>query len=86
MISIISGVLWIITPQDKIGILASPAVAMTGLYTKRLKKLGIKDIWPDPDYQDNLFKVIKEVKKGNTGATIRDAYEKVCEHLSKKRS
>ena len=70
--------------QDKIGILASPAVAMTGLYTKRLKKLGIKDIWPEPDYQDNLFNVIKAVKKGNTGATVRDAYKKVCEHLSKK--
>ncbi len=70
--------------QNKIGILASPAVAMTGLYTKRLKKLNIKDIWPDPDYQDSLLAVIKEVKKGNTGATIRDAYEKVCEHLSKK--
>lgn len=67
--------------QDKIGILASPAVAMTGLYTKRFKKLGIKDIWPDPDCQDRLFTVIKEVKKGNTSATIRDTYEKVCANL-----
>ena len=71
--------------QNRIGILASPAVAITGLYTKRLKKLGIKDIWPDPDYQDSLFNVIKEVKKGNTGAKVRDAYEKVCNHLLKKR-
>ncbi len=70
--------------QYKIGILASPAVAITGLYTKKFKKLGIKDIWPDPDYQDSLFKVIKEVKKGNTGSTVRNAYEKVCEHLLKK--
>ncbi|WP_457552649.1 cysteate racemase [Desulfobacula sp.] len=70
--------------QDKIGILASPAVAMTGLYTKKLKKLGIKDIWPDSVYQDSLFEVIKEVKKGNTVSNIRAAYEKVCENLSKK--
>ena len=70
--------------QNKIGILASPAVAMTGLYSKRFKKFGIKDIWPDPDYQASLFKVIKEIKKGNTGSTVRDAYEKVCEHLLKK--
>ena len=70
--------------QDKIGILASPAVAMTGLYTKKLKKLGIKDIWPDSDYQDSLFKVIKDVKKGNTGTSVRDAYEKVCDNLQHK--
>jgi len=70
--------------QDRIGILASPAVAMTELYTKRLKKLGIKDIWPDPDYQDSLFTVIKEVKKGNTSSTVRDTYGKVCAHLAKK--
>jgi len=68
--------------QDKIGILASPAVAMTQLYSKRLKKLGIKDIWPDPDYQDSLFDVIKEVKKGNMGTGVCNKYEKVCEHLS----
>jgi aspartate racemase len=70
--------------QDTIGILASPAVAITELYTKRLKKLGIKDIWPNPDYQESLFTVIKEVKKGNTGHAVRGAYENVCEHLAKK--
>ena len=70
--------------QDKIGILASPAVAMTGLYTKRLKDLGIKDIWPDPDAQDSLFKVIKSVKKGDTGKGVRNAYEKFCDTLLNK--
>lgn len=70
--------------QDKIGILASPAVAMTGLYSKRLKKLGIKDIWPDPNYQDSLLKVIKAVKKGDTGSTILAAYENVCDNLLNK--
>ena len=70
--------------QDRIGILASPAVAMTELYAKRFKKLGIKDIWPDPDYQDSLFTVIKEVKKGNTSSTVRDTYGKVYAHLAKK--
>jgi len=70
--------------QDQIGILASPAVAMTGLYCKRFKKYNIKDIWPDPDYQESLFKVIKAVKKGNTGPAICHEYEKVCTHLLKK--
>ena len=54
---------------------------MTGLYTKRFKKLSIRDIWPDPDDQDRLFNVIKAVKKGDTGTGVRDDYKKVCEHL-----
>ncbi len=70
--------------HDKVGILASPAVALTGLYTKRLKKLGIEDIWPDPDYQESLLNIIKQVKKGNTDSNIQDAYIKVCENLKKK--
>jgi len=69
---------------DKVGILASPAVAITGLYTKRLKKLGIEDIWPDPDYQESLFNIIKEIKKGNTDSNIQDVYISVCENLKKK--
>ncbi len=67
--------------HDKVGILASPAVAMTGLYTKRFKKLGIEDVWPDPDYQERLLNIIKEIKKGNTGSKVRKDYEKVCENL-----
>ncbi len=67
--------------QKKIGILASPAVAMTGLYSSRFEKLGLQDIWPDPWYQDSLFTIIKEVKKGNTDSRTKDAYIKVCENL-----
>ena len=70
--------------HGKIGILASPAVAMTGLYTKRFSQLGIEDIWPDPDHQTRLLSVIKAIKKGNTGATVRDDYQKVCDNLIQK--
>jgi len=67
--------------HDKVGILASPAVAMTGLYAKRFKKLKIEDVWPDPDYQKSLFNIIKEVKKGNMDSNVRNDYTKVCENL-----
>ncbi|MBU0464118.1 MAG: amino acid racemase [Proteobacteria bacterium] len=67
--------------HDKVGILASPAVAMTGLYAKRFKELGIEDVWPDPDYQERLLNIIKEIKKGNAGSKVREDYEKVCENL-----
>ena len=70
--------------QRKIGILASPAVAMTGLYTQRFSRLGIEDVWPDPDHQAQLLSVIKEIKKGNTGETVRDDYKNVYENLMKK--
>jgi aspartate racemase len=68
--------------HDKVGILASPAVAITGLYTKPLKKLGIQDIWPDPSHQERLFSVIKQIKQGNTDTRVMDGYKRVCENLA----
>ncbi len=65
----------------KIGILASPAVAMTGLYTRRFSRLGIEDVWPDPDHQARLLSVIKAVKKGDTGPTVRNDYRNVGQNL-----
>jgi len=65
----------------KVGILASPAVAMTGLYTKRFRRLGIEDIWPDPDHQACLLDVIKAIKSGNTDVNVRADYRTVCENL-----
>jgi aspartate racemase len=70
--------------QENVGLLASPAVAMTGLYTTKLSALGIKDIWPDPESQEMLLDVIKEVKKGNTGESVYSRYVKVCDNLKKK--
>ncbi len=65
-----------------IGILASPAVAMTGLYTKEFKSSGLTDVWPDPDSQALLFDVIKSVKKGDTGTRVREDYKQVCTSLT----
>lgn len=70
--------------QDSVGMLASPAVAMTKLYTRRFNKLGISEIWPDPEYQERLLGVIKSVKKGDTGPEIQDEYHRVCENLLQK--
>ena len=67
--------------HHQVGILASPAVAMTGLYTKRFRKLGIRDVWPDPENQERLLRIIKAVKKGDTGPDVRAGYEKVCANL-----
>ncbi len=70
--------------HDKVGILASPAVAITGLYTKEFKKLAIEEVWPDPDYQDRLLTIIREVKKGNTTTQLLNEYKNVCRNLLQK--
>lgn len=74
-------------PQHgKIGILASPAVKMTRLYTRRFEPLELTEIWPDPEFQELLLKIIKSVKKGDTGTKVTQAYRSVCQHLKDKGS
>jgi len=51
-----------------IGILASPAVAITDLYTKVFERCGLINVWPNPENQELLPEVIKAVKKVETGA------------------
>ena len=70
--------------RNKIGILASTAVSITQLYSKKLKQFNINDVWPDPDYQDILLNVIKEIKKGNMDSRVRNNYSRVCENLMQK--
>ncbi len=67
-----------------IGILASPAVAMTKLYGQCFAPAGLTDVWPDPGAQESLLQVIKSVKRGQTGADVTKAYKSVCQNLSDK--
>ncbi len=67
--------------EKQIGMLASPAVAMTRLYTRRFDSGGISEVWPDPGHQDLLFKIIRQVKAGGTGPDLYQHYVRVCEHL-----
>jgi aspartate racemase len=70
--------------QGRVGILASPAVAMTELYTRRLRRLGIEDVWPDPAHQDRLLDIIKAIKQGDTGERVCADYAGVCANLKHK--
>ena len=67
--------------HDKIGILASTAVKITQLYSNKLKRFDIKDVWPDSDHQAILLKVIKEIKKGNMNSKVQNDYAQVCDNL-----
>ncbi len=67
--------------EKKIGMLASPAVAMTKLYTRRFAALGMTDVWPDPEHQDLLFSIIRQVKTGRVFPDLLRQYARVCDHL-----
>lgn len=66
----------------KIGVLASTAILMTGLYEKRFHDVGIEVVYPAPEFQERLFKVIKDIKTGNTSVEVVKKYEEICEHLN----
>ncbi|MAT87893.1 MAG: aspartate racemase [Aestuariivita sp.] len=52
-------------PGESIGVLASPAVRITGLFDNALHELDRTTIWPNPD--DHILRAIKLIKKD--GAT-----------------
>jgi aspartate racemase len=67
--------------EKHIGILASPAVALTKLYTRRLEILGMTEVWPDTLHQDLLFNIIRQVKAGRMSPDLHRQYALVCDHL-----
>ncbi len=67
---------------SKIGILASPAVLMTGLYEKRFHAVGIEVVYPGPVFQERLFNVIKAIKTGDTSVEVVQTYKEICENLN----
>ncbi len=67
--------------EKNIGMLASPAVAITRLYTRRFDASGMTEVWPDPDYQDRLFHIIRQVKTGRISPDLHQQYARVCDHL-----
>jgi aspartate racemase len=67
--------------ETHIGMLASPAVAITNLYTRRFDTLGITEVWPDKEHQDRLFNIIRQVKAGGTSLGLHRQYAQVCDHL-----
>jgi len=67
--------------EEKIGMLASPAVALTKLYTRRFEVLGMAEVWPDPEHQDLLFSIIRQMKTGRISPGLHRQYARVCGHL-----
>ena len=66
-----------------LGILASPAVRITGLYDGPCAMRGIQPVFAAPEEEQKLLEVIKTVKAGNTGADVRAAVAEIADHLKK---
>ncbi|WP_300458842.1 amino acid racemase [Desulfobacula sp.] len=65
----------------KIGVLASTAVLMTGLYENRFHDNGIAVVYPARKFQERLLNIIRDIKTGNTSGEVVNQYVEICGHL-----
>ena len=68
------------TPQ-RVGLLASPAVRLVGLYKARMEQAGLEAVFPDTEHEDRLLQVIRAVKAGKHGDAQQRDYLAVVQHL-----
>lgn len=62
----------------KIGMLASPAVRLVGLYDKLMEQAGLNLIYPDSGHESELLAIIKAVKAGQFNDGHRRDYAKIA--------
>ncbi len=67
-----------------VGILGSNTIIKTGLYTEKFGQRGIRVVYPDDSFQERLFRIIRRVKKGETGQDIRQEFNTIGQHLMDK--
>jgi aspartate racemase len=65
----------------RVGLLASPAVRMVGLYKTRMEQAGLQPIFPDAQGEQTLLAVIKAVKAGRLDDTQRQDYARIAKVL-----
>ncbi len=66
----------------KAGILASPAIRLTRLYDEPCKRQGFETVFPSPGMEEQLLRVIKLVKTGDTGPEVHALYQAVIEDVA----
>jgi aspartate racemase len=64
----------------RIGILASPAVRLVGVFDAAFERAGLEAVWPKDD--GVVLALIQEVKRGETGADLGDSFVKVAAQLA----
>lgn len=66
---------------ERVGLLASTAVQLTNLYATAMDKQGIKPIFPDDDFQQNVMTLIKAVKAKNQTEHMIAQFNEAAENL-----
>jgi aspartate racemase len=66
----------------KIGMLASPAVRLVGLYEARLAQAGLQAVFPDEAGEAKVLEIIRAVKAANVGEQHRRDYARVAACIS----
>jgi len=67
----------------KIGMLASPAVRMVGLYAERLGNAGFEALFPDKDGEAAVFTMISAIKAKTLTDKIREDYDRAVAGLAR---
>ncbi|PPB80955.1 aspartate racemase [Albidovulum inexpectatum] len=62
-------------PGATVGILASPAVRLTGVFDAALAARGLHAVHPDPQAQDGLLQAIRAIKRAGVTDTERQALD-----------
>lgn len=71
-------------PGARAGILASPAVRLTGLYEAPCRAHGLEPVFADEAEEAQLLGVIRAIKAGRTGDDVRAALKRVVENVLNK--
>jgi aspartate racemase len=67
---------------SRIGVLASPAVRMIGLFATRLSASGYEVMFPNEEDEAKLFAIIKSLKAGRAGDIHQRSYDAIAHRLS----
>ncbi len=70
-----------LAPGGAAGILASPAVRLTGLYEGPCAALGLTPLYADGPWEQRLLQVIKDVKAGRADEAARAAFAEIAGHV-----
>jgi aspartate racemase len=67
---------------ERVGILASPAVRLVGLFERRMAEAGFKVVFPDEETEAHLLDVIRAVKAGHVTPSHQRTYEAIAARLA----
>jgi aspartate racemase len=65
----------------RVGVLASPAVRLVGLFEARLAASGYTAVWPETEDEAALLGIIRAVKAGGLGPTHRNQYAAIASRM-----